>query len=94
MNLIDEILINIFTFLKPNELLMTSITSKRFNKLSNLEIIWKALCDKKWKNKFFLFQNKLIDNNSKKNYFIAIRDKKRKVITEEELTSYLWLFKY
>ena len=93
VELLDEILIHIFQYCQPTELLKLSYVSIKFNKLSNLNLIWDPIVSSLFKNKFTYWVHKNTESfkdNKKKIYFWALKDSQRNKITFEELTSMCW----
>lgn len=92
----DEIWFDIFYFLDPLTLLKVNLVSKKFFQISNSNFIWEPLFQKLCKNKHTYWMLKSAPNTDqkKKLYFHAIGDSKRTIMTQDELCSIGWKFRF
>jgi hypothetical protein len=84
----------VLDFMTPLEILNFSLTSKKHNEISNSKYLWDNIFNKRWKNKQISIILNKFGKDTKKNYFIGEKEINRKMITFEETTSFLWLFKF
>lgn len=91
-----ELFAMVFTWLEPQTLLTTALVSSNWALAANDNLVWNRLCERMWHDKVYV-PKKLVEmriNNAKSAYFEAIADAKRQHITDEELFSFDWEFRF
>ena len=97
MNLPDELVINIFSYFEPHQLLVCGLVSKGWNNYANDLVLWRNLLRKLLQDKIYTPASILQveeNGNPKRAYWLSLKDSKRTWITKEELCSLNWSFRF
>lgn len=97
MNLPIEIMANVITFLSPGELVKCTLVSSLWNEVANSSYVWDIMCDRLWFDKVYVpaeFKQAKKDGASKSAYWNSIKDAKRLNIRPEELSEFVWNFRF
>lgn len=96
-NLPFEIVTNVLSFLTPEELGKCALLSSLWNEAANSSYVWEILCDRLWSDKVYVpeeFRNAKHNGSPKRAYIESIRDSYRTSIRPEELSEFVWNFRF
>jgi len=92
----EDGLIHLLSFLSIKDVGMCCLTSRRWNAAASDNFLWSNFCNKLWEGKVYIPEKikKIKLENSKLAYRESLLDSSRQHVTEEELTSFIWNFRF
>lgn len=91
-----DILHLIVSLLPPKQLMKCSLVSKGWRDVCSADLIWEPVCQQSWAGKIASHNPacQRSDLTAKRRWLFAEADRKRTQLTLEELTTFVWKFRY
>jgi hypothetical protein len=83
----------ILSHLPPRQLLKCALVSTAWRDVANRPGLWRTLCTAAWAGKVYNPAASRQDLSWKQRYLMAEAERKRTVLTREEVTSNVWKFR-
>jgi len=92
----EEIFAAILSNLDPEELSNCSLVCSAWRHTSQSHTVWRSMCDRLWSDKVYVprFIKEMRATDPKVAYRTSIKDSKRHYLTDEELFSFEWCFRF
>jgi len=92
----EDGLVQILSFLSIKDVSTCCLTSKGWQGAGNDNLLWSNFCDKLWEGKVYIPEKfkRIKLENPKLAYRESLLDSSRQYVTEEELSSFTWNFRF